>query len=946
MKLLKTLLAVSISMLASGCSDELSGVFRGDTDGALCVDYLVDGEVKETRSVAAVQDEIKLESALILFYDLNTRKAIDYVYVRPAAGLRTISFNPPPGLAPETEYNTLILGNPDNYTGGVDADTFASGLMDLDYDAARVEIMYRKNTPIVRGNPGVLPMFGQFVDAAGKTPKTFRYREQGDVVTADGLFYFSRAVSRIDLENFVPNTLIVESVRMINYQSSGYPLTEGMRGSEIIDFKHSGNVGWMEVDAPVAGDTDQRLSSSLYSFPNIVTVSQPDDDVTTALLIKGRYCEAKDGSSYDSEPTYYRFNLTNTGKGQVLSRNYAYRASIKGVKRRGASTPDEAVKDNTPIFDYEISDEWQATDDNAVSDDKGNFMIVSKSFVTFDGDDDRSSAISLNVRTNNDIEWSVAPDDSEESIDNSFFICEKIDDSSLRVAPTEANNTPYVRFGRFILTGRSASDSSVELKLTVNIQHLTTEFNYSMLTVDGCTGAITRRLDPNGGVLRLKVQTGASSNAWFAVDENNAIKNWGLNSHFSELGTDGSDLEIVYDPNVSGTSRSTTIRVYLDPDINREGVVKPVYVTLTQEITTDLFTLSPAPVDGAYTIDCCSYENIPTLTPHQGNIHANSFTVTCTPAAGVKLEVKNNFNNRDIVIGNSWTQGNQNTNASPIVTDKSKFVTNGTLTSPYTYFISAEAMAPGDGTITEYKMYFKATDQVSGNVQERMVTFRLKAVEGDINDCILKVGGEYYLITDRNTGSVGRIDVSGAKQEAKYLMIGNMGVGIIPEFQESRPLNVHTQFTGSEVTSGNCGQVGQQWIRDVNRDMNKTYSPFYLPEDYLEWTSLSKEVMNRIFTGIIISKCRAFILSDFPRIAPDGRRIPVFRWLNMTNSLRNNNTNYCPGGITLGISYYNWNANVNNGQSFPMRKLSKEEVRQYLIDYLGYSQSTLPSELK
>ena len=945
MKLFKTILAASLFVLASGCADDLSDGLKTGGEGSLRVDYLVDGEVKETRSVPAVQDEIKLESALIFFYDLDTRKAVDYVYVRPADGTRTLSFDPPAGLSPDTDYNTLVLGNPDSYTGGGDAKAWAEGLMDLDYEAARVEIMYTRRAAITRGNPGTLPMFGQFVDAARKTPKTFRYREQGDVVTADGLFYFSRAVSRIDLENFVPGTLMVESVKVINDQSTGYPLTEGMRGSAIIDFAHSGDDGWMDVDATVAGDTDQKLSSALYCFPNIVTVSQPDDNVTTALLIKGRYCEAKDGSTYDAEPTYYRFNLTNTGKGQVLSRNYAYRASIKGVKRRGASTPDVAVKDKTPIFDYDVTDDWQATDDSAVSDDKGNFMIISKTFVTFDGDDDQGAAVTLSVRTNNDLVWSVAPDDSEESVDNSFFICEKTDDSTLRVAPKEANNTPYVRFGRFTVTGRSASDPSVELKLTVNVQHLTTEFNYSMLTVDGCTGTITRRLNPNGGVLRLKVLTGAASNAWFAVDESNAIKNWGVSSHFSELGTNGADLEIAYDANVTGASRSTTLKVYLDPEVNKDGVVKPVYVTLTQDLTTDLFTLSPAPVDGAYTIDCCSYDNIPTLTPHQGNIHANSFTVTVTPAAGVSIAVSNNFINRDIVIdGSQWVQGNQGPSAATIVTDKNRFTTNGTLTAPRTFYISAEAMAPGDGMITEYKMYFKATDRVSGHVQERMVTFRLKAIDGDINDCIFKVGDAYYLVTDRNTGTVGRIDVAGEKQEARYQM--NFGNGIIPGFQESKPLPTYTQFIGQVLTNGNAEQAGQTWIRDVNRDMEQKYSPFYKPEDYLKWKGVSIEVMSRVFSGIIFSKSRAFVLSDFPRITRDGRRVPVFRWLNMTNNLNNKTTNYCPGGIRLGLANSTWINNLANGQSFPMRQLSKEEVRQYLLDYLGYTEATLPTELK
>ena len=946
-KIRNTIAALLLGLVAGGCSDDTFFTGGEPGDGSLNVNYLVDGEVLETRSVQAVDDEIKLESALIFFYDIDTGKALCSAYVKPSAGKRTLSFDPPSGLLPDVEYNTLVLGNPDNYTGGKSVESFAESIMDLDYLTARLEIKYNRRNAIVRDSPGVLPMFGQFVDVARKTPKTFRYRESDGLVSTEGMFYFSRAVSRIDLENFVPSTLLVESVKVINYQAEGYPLTEGLKGSDIIDYTHSGPAGWMNVQPLQAGETDQRLSSSLYCFPNIVVASQPDDKITTALLIKGKYCEKKDGSEYDSESTYYRFNLCNTGKGQVLMRNYAYKATIKGVKRRGSKTPEEAINDHLPIFDYDVTDDWQATDDNAVSDDRGNYLIISKSFITFDGDDSRSNMLNLRVQTNNDLVWSVAPDDSEESIDNSHFICEKGDENTLRVAPVETNDTPHVRFGRFIVTARSSSDPSVELKLTVNIQQLTTEFNYSMLTVDGCTGTIVRKLNPNGGVLRLKVLTGAASNAWFTEDADNAVKNWGPNSHFSELGNNGADLEIVYDANVSGSARSTTLRVYLDPDINKDNVVKPVFVTLTQDITTDLFTLSPAPVDGAYTIDCCSYENIPTLTPHTLNISAKKIVLAMNPAAGVKVTVKHNFHARDITLDKkNWYGPATTVNMQNIFTEESKFNTiSNNVGNSEVYYIAVEAMAPGDPAITGYKMIFTATDPVSGNVQKRMITFKLKAIEGDVNDCIVKQGADYYLITDRNYGTPGKISITGERENAKYYANSSH---LIPEFQESKPVNLYSQYLGTGLHPNYSDNTPlQQWIRDVNNDDEALYSPFFKTMDYEKWGWPTADIIQTISKKFIFSKCRAYILSEFPRLSPEGKKIPVFRWFNLNSGI-NLTTRYSgkQGGIKINLINNLFESNVSEGQTFPMRKLSKEGVKNYLLDYLGYTESTLPAELR
>lgn len=254
-------------------------------------------------------------------------------------------------------------------------------------------------------------------------------------------------------------------------------------------------------------------------------------------------------------------------------------------------------------------------------------------------------------------------------------------------------------------------------------------------------------------------------------------------------------------------------------------------------------------------------------------------------------------------------------------------------------------MAPADPMITAYKLRLVATDKISGNTQEQIITFRLKAIDGDINDCIIKNGTEWFLMTDRNVDAPGRISITGEKQTAMfYRSIAN--TSFIPEFQGSLPVNTYTQYGGNGGLSRNNNvalNALRSWIRDVNYDEEMVYSPFYKKADCTSWRLATNDEMNLIASRLIVSKARNFILSDYPRITPDGKKIPVIRWMNM-------GTSYVylaqGGGLILNESGCTWNINNAGGTAFGVRELTKEQVRSYLLNYLGYTEATLPADVK
>lgn len=256
------------------------------------MDFSVDGEIAETRAIHASGDEVRLESALIFFYRNDSGEPAAYRYVTVPAGRRTISFDPPAGLEEGNDYDILAIGNPDNYLeSGMSVESYAASLAALTYDEAKIETMLSRTQPIVKGLPGVLPMHGQFVDAVSMKPRTFNYHKSPTGIAVEGQFYFSRAVSRVDLSNLVPKTLMIESVKVANYRTEGYPHMDGYRGEHVIDINRIPDEAWAKMASPTDENSGQKLTASLYCFPNIVSASDPGDKETICLIIKGRYCE-------------------------------------------------------------------------------------------------------------------------------------------------------------------------------------------------------------------------------------------------------------------------------------------------------------------------------------------------------------------------------------------------------------------------------------------------------------------------------------------------------------------------------------------------------------------------------------------------------------------------------------------------------------------------------
>jgi hypothetical protein len=92
----------------------------------------------------------------------------------------------------------------------------------------------------------------------------------------------------------------------------------------------------MNYDIPSAITTTPSSSLFVYERPH------PGSDKATCILLKAQF---HDGTSLDSDYSYYRLDLMNEAVGGYfpLYRNYKYQVRIHKVGNRGAATPDEAM---------------------------------------------------------------------------------------------------------------------------------------------------------------------------------------------------------------------------------------------------------------------------------------------------------------------------------------------------------------------------------------------------------------------------------------------------------------------------------------------------------------------------------------------------------------------------------------------------------------------------
>lgn len=906
------------SILAISCSDrDIPDEWnKTESSGGIEIAYTIDNTEEETRGIPANARESKLEEVYALFFSKEPESALlCYKSVSVRAGSKKLGFEPPAELTPGVNYDVLLIGNgryflPDGVT---DMSQMLGKLLNSSRGTVEATLSLASNSEITYRYPEVLPMWGRYVSANDndvERPFNFTVIEENGNKTyiTDGEFRFSRTVERIDLVNLVPETLDVKFAKVCNYRTSGLVFVDGFlpADSEVVTLDNENPAPTADapgdyVAASYGDDGTQQIKESLYAFPNLVQASVQNDRVSTCLIIAGYYTDPSTKVK-DTSLTYYRFNLANIGEAQLLKRNYVYTALIKGVKRRGKPTDLEAYNDKAPVFDYDVDDEWDITDDNYVTDGKGNFLICSKTHLTFQGTHSSADKIELKVSTNPELTWTIEPV-ATAGHSNSLFTCEKFTANSIKAGPLQKNETPYVRFGYFRIVAKNKNSASAPVNLSLNLylQQLTIDPNFKCLMVDGCTGTLNVELPPTGGVIYLPVATGSDLNSWVATCAG-FNPYFGTTSKFETSGGNHGTLMITVEPNLTTGVKNKDIVVSLSPN---DPNVLPVTVRLTQARSPQKMVLNPKPTNMNVDIDAFSTA----VGNPNGVVNPYRMSVTLMDPINYKFKVESSFDKyRDLRLSLSSPFAGAATHptaaeekADSPYNDALLALSNGDV-----IYFNPFRTGPGDGTITgsiKITAYDVRDPNNTSKQEVQTIQVRITTPEVRIDDVILTADGNQYLFPDRSLGMRPRINDATNRVVAKfyhyyaYVKINHDRGVEIPYYHNTdfndKPLNDYlgnTDIPGATQYGawGNGGSFqalmhlytptgfaapALQFL-NMHEDASNRYSPFYHPSEAAKWGPPGPAAWtNWGKTNVVFSKWRPFLVSDVKV------NIPVCCWI-------------------------------------------------------------------
>lgn len=806
-------MTISIRMLAlatlaagaASCSlDELPvqkpvAVTEG-SEGHISILYEVEGDMPlTTRGIAASAHEKAIKDVYILFFDTSDTEIADrYVgcsKTSPNTGTSTIKFDLPEGMKENTDYKLIAVGNADSYAGSLDSyEEFLKNLSG-DYTTVRSALLAEREEAVTKENPGLLPLCGRFVGKTDDEEKTFRFYKDGEDFIYPGaedcMFRFQRAICRIDLHNLVGNVLDIQQVRVVNIRSKGSFFIDGFNRGDVLtpDFLE-GQLGPGAVDMPrISADefeegtrnTLQRLEAELYSFPNTVNTCLPNDKTTTALMISGYYTDPTNGKT-DDYLTYYRLNLNNAGDAQSIQRNYCYRASIKGVNRRGELDEAAAYNSTSPVFKYDIGEEWNTDDDNVVTDDKGNFLVVSKSLLTFTGDQSGADVIKLTVNTSDDMEWYIEMDDKSAEFFSYSIISDGTDEKikAFTCGPNKRNISDHYYTGSLVIV---AKNKDSELRKEVRLVQLTTNGDVKCLIVNDYASDFVQAVSKYGQTISYKVITGNQHNRWTAdlISTENLDPNRIL---FNSGGTNANLFTITFPANIKEKGNiEIRFRFSCDDPAYNEGDVKDIIVRFEQDKCTLPMSIEGWPND-VLTLDCFDtrrgYEYANCITqskrftvnlrsPKDHYVVVSStfdqyrdLTLSQTPIGlGTTIDVRSIHPGVSIVTGGDPDKDNGNYHNELNMKD----------TDNNTFYINAFRMGPGDKTISgqiKVQVFDRETDEpVPDAIMMLTVNLEVPSDEYMLNDVMIKndlhslvaasEGNGWIYIMDRNIGCDARM---------------------------------------------------------------------------------------------------------------------------------------------------------------------------------------------
>lgn len=946
--IINSFFAILSLALAVSCADDIFDI--SEANGSLnCIEvgYSVDNELEETRGIPANARECRFEEVYALFFEKEPESrlvATKKFTVRESQ--KKLSFEPPKELSPDTEYDILLVANAKYYLpdGMTDTESLCGKYLNASRAKVESEFSLACSSAITYRYPELLPMWGKYVanaDSEEEIPFSYKMTEENGVKTyyTVGEFRFSRIVERVDLLNLVPETLDVRWAKVCNYRDKGLAYIDGFvpgdSGVIPLENENPDPTPSSPGDYAPAEDVEgggQEIKEALYAFPNIVQTAVQNDKSTTCLIIAGYYIDPNTKVK-DSNLTYYRFNLANVGEAQLLKRNFVYTAVIKGIKRRGKPTDLEAYNDNIPIFDYNVDDEWQITDENYKTDGKGNFIILSKTHITFTGEQSSADKIELKVSTNPELTWTIEPV-TQAGGSNDKFTCQKFTEKSIKAGPISTNDTPYVRFGYYKVVAKNKNPNStpVNMELKIYLQQLTLDPNFKCLTVNGSPGpTIDVSLPGSGGSVILPVVTGSSINNWVATSSDFTTARFGKTASFTSSGGNNTDLIIKVEPNTTSGPLTTNIVVRLDPN---DPIVGTITLRCTQPRTPNIMALSPMITNNKITINAFSTAvgNI------NGVVNPYQLYVKILDPSQYYYKVESGFDKyRDVILstGSPATSAASHPDDGTVVNNDAIY----DMTSGSFFYINPYRTGPGDKDITSTIKIsaYKIGDTSRKAVETITLNVTITTTPVRIDDVVINVSGTYYLFPDRSLGMQKRTAGSTrniAKMYGKWTNIwinSDQGREYICNNSEFNDLPGATGTQYGWFNNTNANTYVQQFgmwpstkapevrFLELQEDAANLYSPFYHTGD-TKWIMPPTAFFNHIIANKIIwSKTRPFLVSD---VQYDR---PVCCWIQypdktvtslQANSSYGNNEIRNAGALYMGAYTQVSGSYVNAGNTF------------------------------
>lgn len=139
-----------------------------------------------------------------------------------------------------------------------------------------------------------------------------------------------------------------------------------------------------------------------------------------------------------------------------------------GVKGPGAPTESAARLTNAPVLVATVEETWEDSDTNSDADASGNFIILSKTSITFDGDQGLKQKITVKVREG--MTWKLEEVNSTGNANGDFSHTIEKDDTeasgSITFQTLTRNNTNFVKYGYFKVTGLTKDGRLYRLRST------------------------------------------------------------------------------------------------------------------------------------------------------------------------------------------------------------------------------------------------------------------------------------------------------------------------------------------------------------------------------------------------------------------------------------------------------------------------------------------------